>query len=129
MLIQRRRRIPSRKFFTHPFMDFGLQVPCYAGWELICRKPRLSQTVRPDSETTAHRGTYALMLNGCRQTWLILLPMQGREAGLSKATIGGLVAAGKFVDGLVGMTISGNSVVNLYRSMYWSGMQTSLSKS
>eukprot|EP00439_Symbiodinium_sp_Y106_P063379 s1557_g9.t2 len=52
-------------------------------------------------------GTYALMLNGCRQTWLILLPMQGREAGLSKATIGGLVAAGKFVDGLVGMTISG----------------------
>ncbi|CAE7422041.1 CACNA1H [Symbiodinium sp. CCMP2456] len=52
-------------------------------------------------------GTYALMLNGCRQTWLILLPMQGREAGLNKATIGGLVAAGKFVDGLVGMTISG----------------------
>ena len=68
------------------------------------------------------------MLNGCRQTWLILLPMQGREAGLSKATIGGLVAAGKFVDGLVGMTISGTSVVNFYRHMYLYyllGMQTS----
>ena len=59
------------------------------------------------------------MLNGCRQTWLILLPMQGREAGLNKATIGGLVAAGKFVDGLVGMTISGNSVVKMYRSTYY----------
>eukprot|EP00928_Gymnodinium_smaydae_P032162 TRINITY_DN23366_c0_g2_i1.p1 TRINITY_DN23366_c0_g2~~TRINITY_DN23366_c0_g2_i1.p1 ORF type:complete len:470 (-),score=58.72 TRINITY_DN23366_c0_g2_i1:296-1681(-) len=55
----------------------------------------------------ATAGVYCLMLNGCRQTWLIVLPLQCKAIGLTKMDIGAWVAAGKFVDGLIGMTVSG----------------------
>merc|ERR1712224_470738 len=47
------------------------------------------------------------MLKGCRDTWQVVMPLQGLSMGLSEQRIGFLVAASRATEGLVSLGLGG----------------------
>lgn len=62
-------------------------------------------------------GGFSFMLNGCRQMWTIVLPIQGHMMGLSKLDIGGVIAVSRIMDAVMGVGVTGQIVDTLGRRM------------
>lgn len=55
-------------------------------------------------------GGFCLMLNGCRQMWMVVLPVQAHTMGLSKIDIGWVIAASRAMDAFMSIGITGTIV-------------------
>eukprot|EP00931_Biecheleriopsis_adriatica_P050095 TRINITY_DN28999_c0_g1_i2.p1 TRINITY_DN28999_c0_g1~~TRINITY_DN28999_c0_g1_i2.p1 ORF type:complete len:474 (+),score=93.15 TRINITY_DN28999_c0_g1_i2:54-1475(+) len=58
-------------------------------------------------------GGFSFMLNGCRQMWMIVLPLQAHAVGLDKMGIGSVIAISRAMDAIMSIGITG-SIVDTY---------------
>ncbi|CAE8700310.1 unnamed protein product, partial [Polarella glacialis] len=67
----------------------------------------LASVLRLHWRSLSGAGVYCALLSGCRNTWMIALPLTAHSIGLSKVGIGLTVAAGRAIEACVTLLAAG----------------------
>jgi len=76
----------------------------------------LRTVMRQEWRSFVGAGLYSAMLNGIRGSWNMALPLHGHQLGLSKQTIGFVVACFRGCDAVMNLTLTGHIVDRYGRS-------------
>lgn len=71
---------------------------------------KLCQVLRETWWPLLTSGGFCFMLNGTRQMWVIVLPIQGHAMGLDKMDIGFVIAVARFMDAFMSIFVTGEIV-------------------